>query len=70
MKALLRKMDFSRELFDRPLESYSEGQKKKVLLGGSLCQRAHLYVWDEHLFQNADRGADTQMEAHPSVCGT
>lgn len=47
MKALLRKMDFSRELFDRPLESYSEGQKKKVLLGGSLCQRAHLYVWDE-----------------------
>ena len=49
MKALLRKMDFSRELFDRPLESYSEGQKKKVLLGGSLCQRAHLYVWDEPL---------------------
>ncbi|MCI9147287.1 MAG: ABC-F family ATP-binding cassette domain-containing protein [Hungatella sp.] len=49
MKALLRKLDFSRELFGRPLESYSEGQKKKVLIGGSLCQKAHLYVWDEPL---------------------
>lgn len=49
MKALLRKLDFSRELFDRPVESYSEGQKKKVLLAASLCRRAHLYVWDEPL---------------------
>ncbi len=49
LKALLRKLDFSRELFDRPMESYSEGQKKKVLIGGSLCQQAHLYVWDEPL---------------------
>ena len=28
---------------------YSAGQKKKVLLARSLCQSAHLYVWDEPL---------------------
>ena len=28
---------------------YSEGQKKKVLLARSLCERAHLYIWDEPL---------------------
>ena len=49
MKALLRKLDFSREQFEKPLESYSEGQKKKVLIAGSLCQQAHLYIWDEPL---------------------
>ncbi len=27
----------------------SAGQKKKVLLARSLCERAHLYVWDEPL---------------------
>lgn len=31
------------------MEDYSAGQKKKVLLAKSLCQRAHLYVWDEPL---------------------
>ena len=48
-KAILRKMGFRRELFDRDLSSYSAGQKKKVLLAGSLSERAHLYVWDEPL---------------------
>lgn len=47
--ALLRKLDFSRELFERSLSGYSEGQKKKVLLAASLCESAHLYVWDEPL---------------------
>lgn len=42
-------MDFSRSLFDRDMESYSDGQKKKVLIAMSLCQRAHLYIWDEPL---------------------
>lgn len=45
--ALLRKMDFSRAQFEKRMEDYSQGQKKKVLLAGSLCQRAHLYIWDE-----------------------
>ncbi|WP_367565663.1 ribosomal protection-like ABC-F family protein [Lacrimispora sp.] len=48
-KALLRKLDFSREQFEKPMESYSEGQKKKVLIASSLCQQAHVYIWDEPL---------------------
>ena len=48
-RAILRKMDFSREQFDKDLSSYSGGQKKKVLIAKSLCERAHLYVWDESL---------------------
>ncbi len=48
-KALLRKLDFSREQLEKPMESYSEGQKKKVLIARSLCEQAHLYVWDEPL---------------------
>ena len=48
-KAILRKLDFSREQFDVLLEDYSAGQKKKILIARSLCQRAHLYIWDEPL---------------------
>ena len=46
---ILRKLDFSRSQFEKPIETYSEGQKKKVLLARSMCQRAHLYLWDEPL---------------------
>ncbi len=46
---LLRKLDFSREQFDKNMEEFSEGQKKKVLIAGSLCKQAHLYIWDEPL---------------------
>lgn len=31
------------------METYSEGQKKKVLLATSLLTPAHLYIWDEPL---------------------
>ncbi|MGN0745998.1 MAG: ribosomal protection-like ABC-F family protein, partial [Aristaeellaceae bacterium] len=48
-KAILRNMDFTRDLFDRSLEQMSQGQKKKVLLARSLCTPAHLYIWDEPL---------------------
>lgn len=47
--ALLRKLDFSRTQFEKRIEDYSGGQKKKVLLAGSLCRQAHLYIWDEPL---------------------
>lgn len=47
--ALLRKLDFSRETFSRPMEGFSAGQKKKVLLARSLSQQAHIYLWDEPL---------------------
>lgn len=48
-KAILRKLGFPRSQFDQPLEAYSAGQKKKVLLARSLCEAAHLYIWDEPL---------------------
>ena len=48
-RTLLRKLDFSREHFEKEMQYYSEGQKKKVLLAKSLCEQAHLYIWDEPL---------------------
>ena len=48
-KAILRKMDFEREQFEKYLDSYSEGQKKKVLLAKSICEQANIYIWDEPL---------------------
>ena len=48
-KAILRKLDFSRPQLEKEMESFSQGQKKKVLLAKSLCQQAHLLVWDEPL---------------------
>ena len=48
-RAMLRKLDFSRTQFDKDMEDFSGGQKKKVLIAGSLSQRAHLYIWDEPL---------------------
>lgn len=48
-KTILRKLDFARGQFEKPLDALSAGQKKKVLLARSLCQRAHLYLWDEPL---------------------
>ncbi|MDR1693559.1 MAG: ABC-F type ribosomal protection protein [Oscillospiraceae bacterium] len=48
-RAILRKLDFSRSQFEKDLRDFSAGQKKKALLARSLCQHAHLYVWDEPL---------------------
>ena len=48
-KLMLRKLDFSKEQFEKSIEDFSGGQKKKVLLAKSLCERAHLYIWDEPL---------------------
>lgn len=48
-KTILRKLDFSRDMFDKNLETYSQGQKKKVLISKSLAEEAHLYIWDEPL---------------------
>ena len=47
--ALLRQLDMERSQFLKPMEEYSEGQKKKVLLAASLLTPAHLYIWDEPL---------------------
>lgn len=48
-KAILRKMDFDRIQFDKDMKDFSTGQKKKILIAKSLCEQAHLYVWDEPL---------------------
>lgn len=48
-RTILRKLDFSREHFRKEMQFYSEGQRKKVLLAKSLCEKAHLYIWDEPL---------------------
>ena len=47
--AILRQLDFEREQFNKNMEDFSEGQKKKVLIASSLLTAAHLYIWDEPL---------------------
>jgi len=48
-KSILRKLDFSRAQFDKDMRDFSAGQKKKVLIARSLCEKAHVYIWDEPL---------------------
>lgn len=48
-KTILRKLDFERSQFGKDMSSFSEGQKKKVLIAASLCEKVHLYIWDEPL---------------------
>ena len=48
-KTILRQLDFSRIQFEKDMEDYSAGQKKKVLIASSLCRQAHIYIWDEPL---------------------
>ncbi len=48
-KAILAKFGFDERDFSRDMRNFSEGQKKKAALARSLCERAHLYVWDEPL---------------------
>lgn len=44
---LLNQLDFERSQYAKPMENFSEGQKKKVLIASSLITPAHLYIWDE-----------------------
>ena len=48
-RAILRKLGFERVMFEKDMSDFSEGQKKKVLIAKSLCEKAHLYIWDEPL---------------------
>ena len=45
--SVLRQLDVDRREFDRNMEDFSEGQKKKILIAASLVTPAHLYIWDE-----------------------
>lgn len=60
--SFLRKMGFPRDHFARDMTTFSEGQKKKVLLAKSLSEQAHLYVWDEPL-NYIDLASRLQIEA-------
>ena len=46
---VLRQMDFERSQFEKDINDFSQGQKKKVLLAKSLAEPAHLFLWDEPL---------------------
>lgn len=48
-KSILRKLDFSRDQFEKDMSAFSGGQKKKVLIAKSLCEKVHLHIWDEPL---------------------
>lgn len=45
--AILTKLDVPRAQLCKDLSMLSAGQKKKVMLARSICQPAHLYIWDE-----------------------
>lgn len=47
MLAILAKLDISRSQVEKDLSALSAGQKKKLLLARSICEPAHLHIWDE-----------------------
>lgn len=47
--AVLKNFGFETKDLMREMSALSEGQKKKAALCRSLCERAHLYLWDEPL---------------------
>ncbi|WP_230266982.1 ribosomal protection-like ABC-F family protein [Allobaculum fili] len=70
-KSILRKLGFDRTQFEVRMEDFSAGQKKKVLIARSLCESAHLYIWDEPL-NYIDIESREQIEAliqeyHPAM---
>jgi lincosamide and streptogramin A transport system ATP-binding/permease protein len=48
-KSMLSKLGVTNSEFDKNIEEFSEGQKKKVLIAKSITESADLYVWDEPL---------------------
>lgn len=48
-KSMLSKLGVSNTEFDKNIEEFSEGQKKKVLIAKSITESADLYIWDEPL---------------------
>lgn len=45
--AMLAKLDVPRAQMEKDMSNLSAGQKKKVLLAKSICEPAHLHIWDE-----------------------
>lgn len=66
-KAILRKLGFDRPQLEKNMENFSAGQRKKVQLAKSLCEKAHLYIWDEPL-NFVDILSRIQLEELLSTC--
>nr|WP_042273390.1 ABC-F type ribosomal protection protein [[Clostridium] dakarense] len=49
LKSTLHKLGFENIQFEKDIKEWSEGQKKKLLIAKSLCEKASLYIWDEPL---------------------
>jgi lincosamide and streptogramin A transport system ATP-binding/permease protein len=47
--SILRKLGFERLQFEKNIDDFSAGQRKKTLIAKSLCEEAHIYIWDEPL---------------------
>ncbi|MDR0425725.1 MAG: ATP-binding cassette domain-containing protein [Clostridiales bacterium] len=60
-RTVLIKTGLGREQFDKELQTYSAGQKKKVLLAAALSVSAHMYIFDE-LLNYMDIYARIQIE--------
>ena len=45
--AMLAKLDVPKSQMEKDMSSLSAGQKKKVLIARSICEKAHLHIWDE-----------------------
>ena len=45
--AMLAKLDVPKSQMEKDMASLSAGQKKKVLIAKSICEKAHLHIWDE-----------------------
>ena len=45
--AMLAKLDVPKVQMEKTMSALSAGQKKKVLLAKSICQLAHVHIWDE-----------------------
>ena len=45
--AMLAKLDVPKAQMEKDMSGLSAGQKKKVLLAKSICEPAHLHIWDE-----------------------
>ena len=46
---MLVKMGVSNLEFEKDIQNFSEGQKKKVLIAKSITESADIYIWDEPL---------------------
>lgn len=43
------RLGFEKEQFDKDIGEFSDGQKKKLLIAKSLCEKVNLFIWDEPL---------------------